>query len=96
MTFLSAVSGVGFNKNLVQGLALPNVLEKLFSAVKRIFESASYIARNLTSLERVEIQENWEYEIDHLTNLQILKVEKDPMALVKTRNALRELFQISE
>jgi hypothetical protein len=84
------------DENLVLKLKLPNFFEKLFSAVKRLYESLNYVVRSFTTFEKVEVQENWEYQIDPLTHLRVLKVERDPMALSKTRNALKELFRTSE
>lgn len=96
MSFLSAIINIKLDKNLVPRLELSNVLGKLFSAIKQLYESVTYVVKSFAKIENLTVQENWLYQIDPLTNLRLLKVEKDPMALSKTKNILKDLFQTSE
>jgi hypothetical protein len=96
MSFLSAIGAMRPDKSIGVTLEIPDVIGTLLSAIKRLFTSVTYVVKSLTEIGALEIRENWEYQIDPTTHLRILKVEKDPMALKRTRNALRDLFQTSE
>lgn len=93
MSFLSAISEMKLDQNLFMKLEIPNVLGKIFSAFKQLFNTVATIAHRLSNIEKLGIEENWTYQTNPITGISILKVEKDPMAVKKTRNALKDLFQ---
>ena len=93
MSFFSALNGLGLEKRIFVKLQMPNVFEKIFSAVKNVFRHFTRTLKRLSIAESIEVQENWTYGIDLEKGIEVLKVEEDQMAVKKTRNALRDLFQ---
>ena len=93
MSFFSALNGLGLEKGIFVELQIPNVFEKIFSTIKNVFSHFTRTLEKLSMIKSVEIQENWTYGIDLEKGIEVLKVEKDQMAVKKTRNALRDLFQ---
>lgn len=80
--------GKGFFK-----LELPNVFEKIFSVIRKICDSFGSVIKKFSVSRSLEVHENWRYRIDPETSIAVLEVERDPNAINKTRNALRDLFQ---
>ena len=93
MSFFSALNGLGLEKGIFIEVQIPNVFEKIFSVIKNVFSHCTRTLKKLSLVEPLEIQENWTYMIDLKKGIEVLKVEKDQMALRKTRNALRDLYQ---
>lgn len=92
MSLLSSLGGLGLEKGIFIKLQVPNIFEKLFSAIKNIYSSFISTLRKLSMGETFEIQENWTYQTDREKGIEVLQVEIDRLALRKTRNALRDLF----
>jgi hypothetical protein len=94
MSFLGASSGLEVGERLFFRLdELPNVFSKIFSTIRKVFDSFSGIVRKLSIMHKsLETHEVWTYRIDEETGIRILDVERDELAIDKTRNALQDLF----
>jgi len=91
MAFLSL--NLDFTSNFPSDLGfVSNSFENILAGIESVFKSfANFVRRVATFGQGVE--EFWEYYEDEDTGLMILRVEKDSLAVAKTRNALRDLFQ---
>lgn len=92
MSFFSALNELRLEKGIFVKLEIPNVFEKMFSAIKNVVNHFTHTLKKLSIVETIEVQENWTYGIDLEKGIEVLKVEKDRRAVRKTRNALRDLF----
>lgn len=96
MSFLSSISGIKLDSNLLVTLNVPNILGDLLVAFQRIYDSMSIAIRNFTLVEKdifFKVKENWNFEEDPTTGINFLKIEHDDSAISKTRNILHDLFK---
>lgn len=97
MSFLSSISGIKLNNDVLISLKIPNIFGNLLSAFQQMFNSMSVAVRNFTMIENMDVflkvKENWNFEVDHVTGVSYLKVEHDDSAISKTRNVLHYLFE---
>jgi len=93
MSFLSSLNEMELGETFSFNLELPNVFKSIFSIIRRIYDSFNAIFKKLSIIRKTLIvREVWAYQIDEETGIRILNVEKDSLALDKTRNELRDLF----
>lgn len=99
---MSLASNIGFNLNGdTLKLNMPNVIGNLISAIQRIYNSFSVALQNFAKIESeiriisplFRVKENWDFVLDSVYNISILKTDKDETAIFRTRNILHDLFE---
>ena len=101
MSYLSSLLGFKLQNDPSINLNVPNVLGNLISAIQKIFSSVSSVVNTFSKIQTetkivstfFKVNENWNFELDVDTNINCLKIEREEMAIIKTRNVLRDLFE---
>jgi hypothetical protein len=93
-------SSIGFSNESLK-LSMPNIFGNLISAIQKIYNSFSVALQNFTRIENeiriisplFRVKENWDFVFDSITNISVLRIDKDETAIHRTRNMLHDLFE---
>jgi hypothetical protein len=70
-----------------------DILGTIYATINEQIADLRKIAMHAIDLFRTELPESWNYITDPITGIEILNVEKDPMALDKAKKIMEKLFE---